>query len=891
MYKRITAAVFASLLALSGTVHPLYAEDMPEEEAVIEESTEEASKQDETAPAEEPSETEAVPVEDAPAEEEEPVPEVSEDAELLEASGNCGENLTWTVSGTTLTISGTGKMTEYGIGAPWGSYRDTVTTLVLNDGIGSISAYAFYNMTKITSVTIPSSCESVGSFAFQGCSSLKTANVNCSYLGESAFILCRALQTVTIGKNVKSIGISAFEMCDGMTRVNAADLKSYCNIYFGGIHASPTAWSGHLYVNGSEVTNLTIPAGVKKISDYAFMYLENLKTVTVPAGVTEIGDYAFYACDAMQKITLPAGLKRIGAHAFAGDTSLYGVSIPSSVNNIGMYAFHGVPIPSVTVNQGIIGKGAFYSCGATGSVSLGGNVTFIGENAFQGIPSICDVYYSGSKAQYKYMTVKGGNSSVIGKITSYPGSGKVTVANDQITPLYKGDVVRLGKWNQNGSSKSELLWTVLDVQGGKALVVSEKVLEYDIRMDTSIINMPCTWEDSAMRTYLNDTFYNQAFTDSEKQLIRCDTIANPDNSMFGTSGGNDTQDHVFLLSAEEAEKYFDSNETRAAAATAHAKACEHGGTGVNSVSDTGYYWLRTPGLTNYNYTYVSYEGSIRYDGAACANWVFGVRPAMWISTQGLNTIANRSVTDKVKAFVQRLYQKCFSRQSDVGGLNKWVNDLLSERSSGASVISGFFNSKEMQNLNLSNEDFVETCYQVMMNRAGDAGGKKDWVSRLENGVSNQHVLAGFVGSAEFTKICSSYGITRGSITLTQGRDKNAGITAFVARCYTEALGRPYDIKGLNGWCDFIYGSSNRKATAITVASSGFFHSQEFKNKNTTNEEYVRILYRTFLGRDADESGFSYWVGNLEGGMDRDAVMMGFAKSAEFAKIMARYGIK
>ena len=148
-----------------------------------------------------------------------------------------------------------------------------------------------------------------------------------------------------------------------------------------------------------------------------------------------------------------------------------------------------------------------------------------------------------------------------------------------------------------------------------------------------------------------------------------------------------------------------------------------------------------------------------------------------------------------------------------------------------------------------------------------------------------------MGSAEFTKICSQYGVTRGDITVSEARDKNLGITQFVARCYSEVLGRKADTGGLNSWCKFILDSANKKQAAIKVASDGFFNSKEYLNKNTSNDEYVRTLYRTFLGREADQAGYNDWMKKLNSGTDRKTVMMGFANSAEFAKIMASYGIK
>lgn len=242
-------------------------------------------------------------------------------------------------------------------------------------------------------------------------------------------------------------------------------------------------------------------------------------------------------------------------------------------------------------------------------------------------------------------------------------------------------------------------------------------------------------------------------------------------------------------------------------------------------------------------------------------------------------------------FVTRLYNLCLQREPDENGLKYWVNRLKSGQMSAAQVVQGFFFSKEMQNLNLDHEEYVERCYEVMMNRGSDSGGKKYWVERLNNGVTRMYVVRGFVESPEFTAIAAKYGIKRGSLKLGDVRDQNYGITSFVARCYTKALGRSYDESGLKTWVSKILNASNRKQAAIDTASNGFLHSAEFQNKKLNDTEYVKVLYRTFLDREYDAAGLADWTDRLQKGSTRDEVMKGFAGSVEFAKLMERYGIR
>lgn len=242
---------------------------------------------------------------------------------------------------------------------------------------------------------------------------------------------------------------------------------------------------------------------------------------------------------------------------------------------------------------------------------------------------------------------------------------------------------------------------------------------------------------------------------------------------------------------------------------------------------------------------------------------------------------------EVRAFVRRLYSFVLNREPDAGGLNDWVEQLMSKRNTGNGVAVGFFFSPELEMRNVSDSEFVELLYKVMMNRDSDPSGKAYWMNMLNNGVSRRGVFNGFAGSAEFENICNSYGIDRGTPTAEESRDKNYGATLFVARLYTQALGRPYDVNGLNDWCERIVSG----AWSVTdVSTTGFFESPEFRNKNLNNEEYVKVLYRTFLGREYDAQGLAYWVDKLNSGMDRTQVLKGFSNSQEFANIMREYGL-
>ena len=240
-------------------------------------------------------------------------------------------------------------------------------------------------------------------------------------------------------------------------------------------------------------------------------------------------------------------------------------------------------------------------------------------------------------------------------------------------------------------------------------------------------------------------------------------------------------------------------------------------------------------------------------------------------------------------FVKRLYRLCLNREADKGGLKYWTDQLVNRKMTAAEVADGFFDSKELKNSNLDNKKYIERCYLAMMDRSYDKGGLNYWNNILENGASRKRVVKGFVDSKEFTNICNEFRVDKGTIKLSEARDINDGVTAFVSRCYTKIVERKAEVNGLNFWCDNILSASSAKDEASNTARS-FFDSKEFLYKNASEEEFIKICYRTFLDREAESSGLKYWKKEMDN-KGKYHVLNGFASSTEFKNILAKYGLK
>lgn len=242
---------------------------------------------------------------------------------------------------------------------------------------------------------------------------------------------------------------------------------------------------------------------------------------------------------------------------------------------------------------------------------------------------------------------------------------------------------------------------------------------------------------------------------------------------------------------------------------------------------------------------------------------------------------------QLKAFIVRLYVNVLGRQSyDDTEVDYWYQKLVSKESTGADVAWGFFFSNEFKEKGLSDEEYADILYRVMFDRAGAENERKYWTDKLDIGMSREYVYAGFANSNEFMQVCDGYGVDRGTINWTAYRDQNEGVTAFVSRLYNKALNRGGDDGGMELWTRTIL----RKEKTVEEVACGFIFSDEFLRKGYGNEEYVKILYRTFMDREAGLTEIPYWLNKLNAGVPREEVFRGFARSPEFDGIMRKYGV-
>lgn len=347
-------------------------------------------------------------------------------------TGTCGDNLTWTLAEGVLTISGTGDMddyydsTDYGV-APWFSYRNAITQVILPDGLTSIGEYAFYEASGLTAVTIPDSVAKIGKRAFYGCQGLETVVLptGLTEIEERTFYNCYSLKEITIPAQVTSIGVAAF-VDAGLEKITfLGDAPSFgadallgvvATAYYPGGNATWTDdampdYNGNITwvavqmgpdASGTCGEGLTwsLTGGVLTISGEGAMddfqksldyntapwagYADQITQVVLEPGVTTIGDRAFYFCENLTAVSIPDGVTNIGAYAFYAD-DLRAVEIPGSVTAIEERAFGcNWDLAQVVFHEGLvsIGESAFIHDQIITELEIPETVTTIEAEAF-----------------------------------------------------------------------------------------------------------------------------------------------------------------------------------------------------------------------------------------------------------------------------------------------------------------------------------------------------------------------------------------------------------------------------------------------------------------------------------------------------------------------------
>lgn len=291
------------------------------------------------------------------------------------------EKLTYSVSGTRATITGCDEgTTEIVIPASIGDYtvsgiadgafkeNQSITSVVICEGVTTIGYQAFYGCISLSEVQIPSTltnwtenecnnsafegCTAIseltlaegltvlGQRAFAGCTSLERVSVpstitkfwNCVFEG------CSNLKEVTLAEGIKQIGYGAFKDCISLKEIHIpSTVTEWPSIHVDGIKAPPK--ENGAFTGCISLEKLTFAEGLTTLMNFnGVKGCTSLKEVELPTSMQSIS-YAFNGCDTLERVILKPGLETIGEQAFSGCTSLLEIEIPNTVTSVEYSAF------------------------------------------------------------------------------------------------------------------------------------------------------------------------------------------------------------------------------------------------------------------------------------------------------------------------------------------------------------------------------------------------------------------------------------------------------------------------------------------------------------------------------------------------------------------------
>ncbi|MCM1479916.1 MAG: leucine-rich repeat protein [Muribaculaceae bacterium] len=302
-------------------------------------------------------------------------------------------------------------------------FSSKITSVTLSHNTETIGNYAFNGCTGLTSITLPDSVNTIGCYAFKGCTGLEKAVIpqNVIEIGEYAFENCKNLKSLTLQNHITAINAGVFSNCNNLTDITLPrEMNKICSRAFSDctsletldIPNSVVEINGYAFENCKNLKSITLPNNIPEIEVGVFSGCTNLTDITIPNAVKAIGYVAFKGCEGLTDITLPNGITEIGSHAFNGCTGLTKVSVPNSITEIGSNAFENctnlksiaLPDKINTIKVGTfsgctnltdikipnsvtkIEFAAFMDCASLENIVIPENVKEIGKDAFKGCP-------------------------------------------------------------------------------------------------------------------------------------------------------------------------------------------------------------------------------------------------------------------------------------------------------------------------------------------------------------------------------------------------------------------------------------------------------------------------------------------------------------------------
>lgn len=546
-----------------------------------------------------------------------------------------------------------------------------LVSIIVPDSVISVGNYAFAGCTGLTSITIGNGVIRIGEEAFCECTSLTSVTIGDSVedIGRSAFNGCASLMSVIIPNSVMSIGEYAFSYSRSLTSINykgsevcwEAIVKGNCwdnctgdyTIYYNYVKECEKHAASD-WITDTEATCTEVGAKHKECTICGtILEVEEIFALGHASSDWITDTVADCTTDGTQhkECTVCGTILKTGTiNAFGHTSSAWIIDIKATCTTAG------------TKHK---------ECTVCNTKLSTGTITVLGHNYVNGVCTGCgkkDAYtrdseddsiiYFGSYPQSEVTdsSLKSTLTSLAGTLPTSSNSGGWTsygyYNHSNVTnymwyiDIEKGGEKYRGVYFIDYRSKTTsyictetysyqddngydtgtvywfkyepIKWQILTESSGKAFLLAKMALDSQ-EYNPSLKN---TYSISTIRTWLNETFYNTAFSDLQKEVIQTTKV---DNST--SSGASYTNDKIFLLSSNEATTYLTNDTARIRKSTDYAE-CQGVYCIVNPYQGNAYWWLRTPSGST-NACQVRFDGSVKYSEYTYATNL-GVVPALWI---------------------------------------------------------------------------------------------------------------------------------------------------------------------------------------------------------------------------------------------------------------------
>lgn len=793
----------------------------------------------------------------------------SMDEPLATASNSCGNNLTWSLAGGILTISGTGEMNDYiGSSAPWAADQYSISAVVVESGVTKIGAQAFADCANISSVTLPQTLSAIGEGAFYGCISLKSIALPPSIqnIPDGLFANCISLTEIsmpgavsvgtyafqntkpaifTIGRTLTDIdslaffgaqvgsfsvepGNSIFSVMDGVLfSDNGQTLFAYPGGKSGTSYIIPYTVKkvgAGAFISNAQLTQIIIPEGITELGESSFQNCTALTSVVIPDSVTSADDFTFYGCTALKSVKFGSGLKSTSYQMFRQCTSLTGIDFGSVLEKLYAHTFaYCSSLTEITLPPNIkeIGNGAFGECYSLKSFTSS-SLSAIPYQAFLNDRSLVRLNLNeGLTTIYRYAF---GNCPKLTAVTlpasvnfvashAFDPTVSLTAKNPGLGAFGSNGLRTLEYFSLTGNYSYSHAYEVLNIVNQRRREAGAP----DLVMDSSLL------ETAMQRAMESSVLFSHTRPDGSS-CMDLNPLMYGENIAYGSS----TPENVMIS------------------------------------------WMNSDGhrqnILNPGYTTIGI-GCVAVDGVYYWAQCFGVGK----NQTNCSSPADKTVIQPIQIATETFEEATTSSGIIWGELEKYTytSSLILNPSSvspGNQTQAVFY----LKNPSLDVSHAIAPDFLIWS--CSDTA-----VATVNNGM----VTALNAGSAEISATMAN-----GSYKASAPIRMAASVEDFVRRMYTVALNRPAEPEGLHDW-------TQRLQTFQTDGAGiahGFIMSDEFANRGLNNSEYVDVLYRTFFDREADEGGRNTWLSCLSMGNSRLYVLAGFVNSAEFDGLCGSYNI-